>query len=62
MRVPRAGEAGEELRSIAAEVVVCRKCPRLVAWREEAALLRPKRYAGKSLEEVPRLWRDDFSP
>ena len=46
MRVPRAGEAGEELRSIAAEVVVCRKCPRLVAWREEAALLKPKRYAG----------------
>jgi len=27
-------------------VVACRKCPRLVAWREEAARERPRRYAG----------------
>ena len=27
------------------EIVRCTKCPRLVAWREEAARLKPKRYA-----------------
>ncbi len=34
------------LAAVAAEVVACRTCPRLVAWREEAARLKPKRYAG----------------
>jgi uracil-DNA glycosylase family 4 len=33
------------LRRITDEVVSCRKCPRLVAWREEAAASRPRRYA-----------------
>ncbi len=28
------------------EVTACRRCPRLVAWREEAAKHPPKRYAG----------------
>jgi uracil-DNA glycosylase family 4 len=34
-----------ELERITSEVVRCTKCPRLVAWREEAAGVRPKRYA-----------------
>src|SRR5438094_213199 len=34
------------LDEINAEIVRCRKCPRLVAWREEAARLKPKRFAG----------------
>ena len=34
-----------ELEGINAEIVRCTKCPRLVAWREEAARLMPKRYA-----------------
>jgi uracil-DNA glycosylase family 4 len=33
------------LDAINQEIVGCRKCPRLVAWREEAAGLKPKRYA-----------------
>jgi uracil-DNA glycosylase family 4 len=33
------------LREIAAEVVECRRCPRLVAWREEAARLKVARFA-----------------
>jgi uracil-DNA glycosylase family 4 len=33
------------LEAITAEIVRCRKCPRLVAWREEAARTKPKRYA-----------------
>jgi uracil-DNA glycosylase family 4 len=35
-----------ELAALTAEIVECRKCPRLVAWREEVALVPPKRYAG----------------
>ena len=33
------------LEEINAEIVRCKKCPRLVAWREEAARLKPKRFA-----------------
>ncbi len=40
---PRPGR--DSLERITAEVVRCRKCPRLVAWREEAARHPPKRYA-----------------
>jgi uracil-DNA glycosylase family 4 len=36
------------LLEIAAEVVECRKCPRLVAWREAAANAPPWRYAGET--------------
>jgi uracil-DNA glycosylase len=32
------------LRRVTDEVVACRKCPRLVAWREEAARQPPRRY------------------
>jgi uracil-DNA glycosylase len=34
------------LREVTDEVVVCRKCPRLVEWREEAARRPPRRYEG----------------
>ena len=36
---------GAALRRIEREVVACAKCPRLVAWRDEAARTKPKRYA-----------------
>jgi uracil-DNA glycosylase family 4 len=39
--------AGTELERHAAEVAACRLCPRLVAWREEAAANPPKRYRGE---------------
>jgi uracil-DNA glycosylase len=35
------------LRQVTDEVVVCRKCPRLVAWREESARHPPRRYQGQ---------------
>jgi len=38
--------SGDLLEAITRDVVACRKCPRLVAWREEAARERPRRYAG----------------
>jgi uracil-DNA glycosylase family 4 len=40
-------EKGRLLRSLAEEVAGCRRCPRLVTWREQAALERPRRYAGE---------------
>jgi uracil-DNA glycosylase family 4 len=36
------------LDELAAEVAACRRCPRLVAWREEAAAHPPARFAGQS--------------
>ena len=33
------------LRALAAEVVECRACPRLVAWREEVARVRRRAFA-----------------
>ena len=33
------------LAALEGEIVSCRKCPRLVVWREEAARLKPRRYA-----------------
>jgi uracil-DNA glycosylase family 4 len=35
------------LADLAAEIHGCRKCPRLVAWREEQAANPPKRYRGE---------------
>jgi uracil-DNA glycosylase len=35
------------LADLTAEVVACRKCPRLVAWREEVAKRPPLRYGGQ---------------
>jgi uracil-DNA glycosylase family 4 len=34
-------------RSLHAEIIRCRLCPRLVAWREEAAGAKPRRFAGE---------------
>ena len=38
-------DAAEGLRALATEVADCRKCPRLVAWREEVARVRAARFA-----------------
>lgn len=37
----------ESLDLLARDVVACRRCPRLVAWREEAAADPPARYRGQ---------------
>jgi uracil-DNA glycosylase family 4 len=36
-----------ELDQLEGEVTTCTRCPRLVAWREEAAANPPRRYAGE---------------
>jgi len=43
----RLGELAElaDLADLAAEVTACRRCPRLVEWREEAAAKPPARFA-----------------
>jgi uracil-DNA glycosylase len=38
---------GRSLARLTEEIVTCRRCPRLVAWREEAARRPPARYAGQ---------------
>ena len=37
----------KELALLAEEVAACALCPRLVAWREEAAANPPRRYRGR---------------
>jgi uracil-DNA glycosylase len=37
----------DSLPSLAAEIVACRRCPRLVAWRDEAAANPPARFRGE---------------
>jgi uracil-DNA glycosylase family 4 len=37
----------ETLTDLAAEILACRRCPRLVEWREEAAADPPARFAGE---------------
>ncbi len=37
----------DSLRRVTVEVVECRRCPRLVAWREQAAREAPARYRGE---------------
>jgi uracil-DNA glycosylase family 4 len=39
--------SGDSLGRVAAEVIECRRCPRLVAWREQAAREAPARYRGE---------------
>ena len=41
------GERAAALRQVGAEVAACTRCPRLVAWREEAAANPPKRFQGQ---------------
>jgi uracil-DNA glycosylase family 4 len=38
---------GKELAALAAEVHACRRCPRLVEWREACAADPPRRYRGE---------------
>jgi uracil-DNA glycosylase family 4 len=45
---PAVAPASEALQELNARIVVCRRCPRLVWWREEAARRRPRRYAGET--------------
>jgi uracil-DNA glycosylase len=39
--------ASDSLADVAADVVGCTRCPRLVAWRNEAARRPPRRFAGQ---------------
>jgi uracil-DNA glycosylase len=39
-------EAGDSLEELAAEIAACRRCPRLVAWREEVAQLKRASFRG----------------
>src|SRR6187431_3662189 len=41
-------QAANKLAELAEEVAACRRCERLVAWREAAAANPPKRYRGES--------------
>jgi uracil-DNA glycosylase len=43
----------ESLTEIAAEIVVCRRCPRLVAWREASAADPPARFRGEPYATHP---------
>ena len=44
---PRKRDAFESLDELAGAVASCRRCPRLVAWREEVAADPPRRYRGQ---------------
>jgi len=41
------------LQQLQCEIVACRRCPRLVAWREGVALNPPKRFIGESYWAKP---------
>lgn len=45
--------ASGPLSELAARIAVCRACPRLVEWREEAALRVPRSHAGESYWSRP---------
>ena len=47
MEPRRPTDRREELAALLAEVVTCRRCPRLVAWREESAADPPARFRGR---------------
>jgi len=42
---PEVGDSGRRLAALSAEIVACRLCPRLVAWREQVARERRAAYA-----------------
>ena len=48
MRMPPKRRNPADLERLAAEVSACELCPRLVAWRREAAADPPRRYRGQS--------------
>src|SRR6202030_1302030 len=41
------GPVTDELAALAQEIVQCRRCPRLVAWREEVARVKRASFAGQ---------------
>ena len=41
------GNSVHQLASVQADIIACTRCPRLVAWREEAAADPPARYRGE---------------
>jgi uracil-DNA glycosylase len=43
----------DSLARVAAEVIACRTCPRLVAWREQAVREAPARYRGETYWAKP---------
>jgi uracil-DNA glycosylase len=45
--------SGDALGALAAEIHACRRCPRLVAWREASAADPPKRYRGQEYWAKP---------
>ena len=45
--------AGHDLEAIAAEVRACRRCPRLVEWREAQAADPPRRFRGQDSRARP---------
>ena len=45
---PRNRDGFESLDDLAGAVASCRRCPRLVAWREEVAADPPRRYRGQT--------------
>jgi uracil-DNA glycosylase len=44
---PKSSGSGEALAALAEEVHGCRRCPRLVEWREAQAAAPPRRYRGQ---------------
>jgi uracil-DNA glycosylase family 4 len=44
---PRNGDRLESLDRLERRITTCRRCPRLVAWREEAAADPPRRFRGE---------------
>src|SRR5579875_1071546 len=45
LRAGAEGLTGAGLRELEREVVACRRCPRLVAWREEVAVVKRAAFA-----------------
>jgi uracil-DNA glycosylase len=45
---PTSSSGAKALAALAAEIHACRRCPRLVAWREAVAADPPKRYRGET--------------
>jgi uracil-DNA glycosylase family 4 len=41
------GDGRQGIASLEAEIVACRRCPRLVAWRERVAVEKVRRHAGE---------------
>lgn len=50
---PSSNGAEARLADVAREVVACRRCPRLVAWREAVAADPPRRFAGDRYHAKP---------